>query len=140
MYDIAIQALMVLVVWFFLMFISTNLVGFLVRSIFTNDEMADSILNSEVISKDHRKARIRTIIIVSVLIVISFAAVYHFSNIGLVIALLMLMAARVPDLIWEIKNRRPLQLEDMVKPKFSYLTTLVSWASLPVVWYALYRM
>jgi len=68
------------------------------------------------------------------------AALYYLWNIALVIAVLMMMAARIPDLIWEIKRGRKLRTRDMRRPAFWALSTILSWASLPVVWYGLYRV
>lgn len=75
------------------------------------------------------------------MLIIGFLSMlYYFWNVGLVIAGIALMVSRVPDLIWEKKEGKMLELEDMTKPKFSLFTTLLSWASLPVVWYSIYQM
>jgi len=79
-------------------------------------------------------------VISTVLIFIFLAILFYFWNLGLVIAALMLMASRIPDVIWEMKSSRSLELEDMKKPKLWLLTTLLAWASMPVVWYSIAKL
>ena len=135
MINIVTQVAVTLVASLILMLASTNLIGMLVRGFFTAPEMENV---HDAIKNEYVKGQRATNIIALVLIIIFLGALYHFWNIGLVIAALMLMASRVPDLIWEIRNGRKLEMSDMARPKFHLLSMVLSWASLPVVWYALY--
>jgi hypothetical protein len=130
--------------WLILLIVSANLVGFLVRGFFTNPEMdrlaveGDDIIKGEVQEYygTQRKMNVFALILITVFIL----GLYYFWNIGVVIAALIIMASRVPDLVWEIKYGRKLRMKDMARPPFHLLSTALSWISLPVLWYALYRM
>jgi hypothetical protein len=140
MISILTQAAITVVAWLILMFISTNLTGLLVKGFFPNPQMEKIVAGDEFLTNEYQRDQRWVNIVAVVLIILLLAALYYFWNIGLVIAALMLMAARVPDLIWEIKNGRALQMGDMKRPRFYVLSTLLPWVSLPVLWYALYRM
>lgn len=140
MVSFAMQIVIVLGSWFILMLITTNLVGFSVRGLLKNPDIEDTASHSMQVAEEYKKSQSWTTMIGFTSTVIFLFAIYNFGNIGWLIASLMLMAARAPDLKWEVTRGRKLQMNDMDKPKFYLLTTLLSWASLPVVWYALYRM
>jgi hypothetical protein len=129
-----------LISWFALMFVSTNLTGLLFRGLATNAELEELVSDNEILARHHRNSERKTNIISALLIVAFLSMIYYFWNAGLVIAAIMLMFSRIPDLIWEIKSGKKLELADMKKPKLFLLTTAISWASLPVVWYSIYRM
>jgi hypothetical protein len=129
-----------LISWFALMFVSTNLTGLLFRGLFTNAELEEIVSDNEILARHHRNSERKTNIIAAMLIFAFLSIIYYFWNAGLVIAVAMLMISRIPDLIWEIKSGKKLELADMKRPKLSLLTTAISWASLPVVWYSIYRM
>lgn len=135
MINIVTQVAATLVAWLILMLVSTNLVGMLVRGFVTSSEMENM---HDAIRAEYSKGQRVTNIIVLVLILIFLGMLYHFWSIGLGIAALMLMISRIPDLIWEIRNGKKLKMGDMARPKFHLLSMALSWASLPVVWYALY--
>ncbi|MFL6758482.1 MAG: hypothetical protein ACJ8FR_00735 [Sphingomonas sp.] len=120
------------------------MVGFLVRGFFPNPAMQKLAVDSDdfinALAQDHQRSERRMNFVAAALITAFLFALYHFWNIGLVIAAVIIMAARVPDLIWEIKHGSKLRLIDMRRPRFYILSTVLSWVSLPVVWYALYRM
>jgi hypothetical protein len=130
--------------WLVLLFVCTNLVGFLVRGLVTDPEMAQ--LQAEghdfmkSIMREHRKADHKANIVALILILAFLVALYQFWNAGVVVAALIIMAARIPDLIWEIKHGRKLRLREMTQVALWMLTAVLSWVSLPVLWYALYRM
>ena len=64
----------------------------------------------------------------------------YFLNIGVAIAAMLLMVARIPDLIWE--NRYGQKIDKKNRPKgFRYtLATILMWAALPVLWWSLYSL
>ena len=130
--------------WVVLMFVTTNLVGLLVRGFYSSPKMDQLATESEPIvqelAQDHQRGQTRANVIALVLICAFLFALYYFWNVGLVVAALMMMASRVPDLIWELNNGRKLEVRDVRRPALWRLTTVLSWVSLPVIWYALYRM
>ena len=140
MINLVIEGVITIGAWFMLLLVSTNLVGFLVRGFVQNPKLEEFISNNDLIARELKKSERMTNLIAISLIAISIGAIYYFWNIGVVIATLMLMISRLPDLIWEIRHGQKFQSSDMGRPKFAPLATLLSWASLPVLWYALYRM
>lgn len=140
MISILTQAAITVVAWLILMFVSTNLIGLLLRGFFPNPEMEKIVAGDELLTSEYQRGQRGVNIFALVLIILFLAALYYFWNIGLVIAALMLITARIPDLIWEIRRGRALETRDMMRPRFWMLSTVLSWVSLPVVWYALYRM
>ena len=62
-------------------------------------------------------------------------ALCYFFGLGVSIVAAILMAARVPDLVWEIKHGKG-NLEG--QPPIYMVTGLLTWASLPALWYAIY--
>lgn len=138
--SVVIQIAISLASWFAIMFISTNLIGLLLRAGGSNSEMHQIASSTEFLSEEIQKSQRYAAIIAIVLVVAFLSALYYFWNVGLVIAGVMLMLSRAPDAIWEMKNGRPLGTDDIRKPKFFMLSTLLAWTSLAVVWYSLYRL
>ena len=95
--------------WLALMFISTNLIGMLVRGLVLISEVKKLIAEGndafkKVVAEFYKQNEERRVnVIASVLIVIYLIAVFYFWNIGVVIAAVMIMIARIPDLLWEMK-------------------------------------
>lgn len=128
-----------LVTWLVLLFVTTNLIGFLVRGVFSAFEAeGDDVLKGVI--RQHRTTEHALNLVGLVFVILFFLALYHFWNAGVVAAAMMLMAARLPDLIWEVKHGTKLQLKDARRPALWKITTALSWVSLPLLWYALYRM
>lgn len=130
--------------WLVLLFAGTNLAGILVRGFFANGELDRLEVGGhdfiKGIVRQHRKTEQAINIVALMLVVALLITLYHFWNLGVVIAAAMLIAARITDVFWEIRHGRKLRLRDMSQPALWLLNTALSWASLPVLWYALYRM
>jgi hypothetical protein len=126
------------------MVVSANLIGFLVRGFFTNPEMGRlAVEGDEFVGKlaqDYQGAQSKTNVVAAILIAAFLFALYYFWNMGVVIAALILMVTRIPDLVWEIENGQKLRVRDMRRPALYKLSIALSWLSLPVLWYALYIM
>jgi len=138
--QLLIQLAITIVSWLAIMFASTNLIGVWVGGITPNTQLEDIAGSDQILSNEIKKSQRMQLVISTVLILIFLTILFYFWNLGLVIAALMLMASRIPDVIWEMKSSRSLELEDMKKPKLWLLTTLLSWASIPVVWYSIARL
>ncbi|HEY1604356.1 MAG TPA: hypothetical protein VGF77_02020 [Allosphingosinicella sp.] len=143
MVSVLAQIAVTLVAWFILMLVCTNLLGFLVRGFFVNQEMENIASGSDIIMNEYKRS-VSTNKYINIiafgLIIIFLVLLYRFWNIWLVLSALLLIVSRLPDLIWEIRHRRKLQATDMDRPRFYLISTALSWVSLPVVWYALYRL
>lgn len=127
--------------WLVLLYASINIIGFLVRGFFTNPEIEKIAVEgsdfTKKLAQEHQSAEKKTDMVTLVLLVAFLAALYYFWNIGVVAAALIIMAARIPDLVWEIKHGRS-KIKEM--PPIYMLTLVITLASLPVLWYALYQM
>ena len=128
-----------LVAWLVLLVATTNLIGFLVRGLFSAFETEGHDFVKGVI-RQHRTTEHALNLVALVVVILFFLALYDFWNAGVVLAGIMLMAARLPDLIWEVKHGTKLHLKDVRRPALWRMTTILSWLSLPVLWYALYRL
>jgi len=130
--------------WALLMFVSTNLVGFVVRGFFPNPEIARIIKKEERSSPLRKEAQglaYANIAITILFVVISIFFLYalnRYINIWALIAALMLMISRIPDLLWEICYGREKALKHPPTGGIYFITTLIDWAALPVVFWALY--
>jgi hypothetical protein len=133
------QGLVSIVAWFALMFLSTNLVGILLRGLISQLLAADKD-GQEGAMDAKRESNGRGIFLTAIGISLSLTAISYFGNFALAIAALMLMISRLPDLFWEVRKGRQLEMEDMSRTPFPILSSLLSWAALPVVWYSLYQM
>ncbi len=125
--------------WLALVLIGINLVGMLVRRLVSNPEMeklaAERHEFVKKLAKEHQEAEKKVNYVALALILIYLGVLFYFWNIGVVIATIMIMIARIPDLLWEMKHGRA-KIKDM--PPIYMLTLLIILAALPVLWYALY--
>lgn len=133
-----------LAAWLVLMVVCTNLAGFFWRGFYANPDMetlssdGDEIISS--FAATHLKAQSKITFIALVLILAFLAMLYYFWNAGAVVVSLMLMIGRLPDLHWEIVHGRKLRKGDMASPRFHVVGTVLTWAALPLLWFALYRL
>lgn len=127
--------------WLALVLVSINLVGMLVRGLVSNPEIDRMATEGhdfvKKLAKEHQEAEKKVNFVALILIIVYLAALFYFWNIGVVIAALMIMLARIPDLLWEMKHGRA-KIKDM--PAIYMLTFLIMLAALPVLWYALYQL
>src|SRR3989344_1413422 len=96
--------------WLVLLWASINLMGMLVRELTLISEMKKVLAKG---SPTFRKVAAefykpseekRTNVIAFILIIVFLGVLYYLWNIGVVIAAVLIMAARIPDLLWEIKH------------------------------------
>lgn len=133
--------IIVLVGWIILMLIGTNLVGLVVRGLFSNPNMEElkrqdnSFINNEV--KKYEHANVVMTLFFSILSVLYLYLLLYFWNIGVATAAIMLMVSRVPDLLVEIRTGRVFDRKSPTKGFVYTLATLLNWAALPVLWWAL---
>lgn len=135
------QIIIILLSWLVLMVVGTNLIGMLVRGLVLGSHVKNQLSKTDNASKkivgevyDPRAER-KVNFIALILIIIYLIALFYFWNIGVVIAAIILMVARIPDLLWEIKHGRK-NIKNM--PARYMFTFLIMFAALPVLWYALY--
>src|SRR3989344_7490828 len=96
--------------WLVLLWASINLIGMLVRGLAIISELGKILAKGspafkEVAAEFYKPSEEkRTNIIAIILIIVFLSVLYYFWNIGVVIAAVLIMAARVPDLLWEMKH------------------------------------
>ena len=122
--------------YFIIMFAGSNLLGLVVRGLVQPSQKIDteSTLESEDIAKP--TCVIMTIIF-SLLVLLYYYALYHFWNIGVVIAAAMVMFPRIPDLLFEIETGKKTTLKTMRKNPLDIFCSITVWIALPVLWYSL---
>lgn len=136
--------LLTLVFFFILMYVSVNLLGFLVRGLFTNPQL-DQLEKTghEFIKEEVRKSKRadKAINILALILIIAFFySLFHFWNIGVVGVAIIIMIGRLPDLIWEIKHGKKTDPNLMKKNFLYYTSAFLPWLALPILYYSLYLM
>jgi len=135
-----------IVLYFILMLLSVNLIGFLVRGLFTNPEIKRLKLEgSEFIKQEIEKSQRAdkwTNFIAFLLIAGYLYATYYFWNIGVTAVAIVLIIVRFPDLLWEIKTGNKITVgvaNSMPKNALYFITGFIDWVALPALYYFLYH-
>ena len=76
-------------------------------------------------------------ILFSIVSVAYFYALYHYWNIGIMTAGLLLMFTRLPDLLFEMKTGEKINSTNMPKKPIDVMLNILSWLALPLIWYSL---
>jgi len=132
--------------YFILMLLSVNLLGFLVRGLFTNPELGKlKSEGHEFIKQEIEKSQRanKWINIIAFLLIVGYLyATFHFWNIGVTAVAIVLMIGRLPDLLWEIKTGKKITIgvaRSMSKNALYFITTFLDWVALPALYYFLYH-
>jgi hypothetical protein len=121
--------------YFILMLIGTNLWGIVVRGLRPTFKRITKE-NLESIENINNGGSIITILF-SIIGVEYFLLLYQYWNIGIMVAGLLLMFARLPDLIIEIRTGKKINSNNMPKRPLNVLLNIFSWLALPLIWYSL---
>jgi hypothetical protein len=122
--------------YFILMFVGTNLLGIVVRG-FRPTFKKDSDGNLASVVDTSSTGSIIMTILFSIISVAYFYALYHYWNIGIMTAGLLLMFTRLPDLLFEMKTGEKVNSTNMSKKPIDVLLNILSWLALPLIWYSL---
>lgn len=139
-----IHILTTIVLYFVLMILSVNLLGFLVRGLFTNPELdrlkqeGHDFIKKEI--ERSQKADKWINLLALILFVGYFYGLWRIWNFGVVVAVVIIMSGRLPDLIWEIKHGRKTDPKLMKKDLLYYVSSFLPWLALPVLYYSLYYL
>ena len=129
------QILVTIAAWLALMFLSTNLLGFFLRNA-VSKSTADGETKGLFSGAEAGKLSVISLIFLLVFL----ASITYFGNYALSLAASMILISRLPDLEFEIREQRRITTNDMMRTAFPIASALFSWASLPVIWYGLYRL
>ena len=122
--------------YFIMMYIGVNLLGIVVRGLrptFKKDEDGNLI---SIIDTSSSASKTMTITF-TIIGITYFYALYHFWNIGILIAGLILMFTRLPDLLLEMKTGEKTTMKNISKTHLDVVFNILSWLALPLVWYSL---
>ena len=124
------------------MYLSVNLLGFFVRGLFSNPEL-DRLESdgSEFVKHEVKKSQRadKWINIIALILIITYLyLLFHFWNIGVVIVAVIIMVSRFPDLLWEIKHGRKIDKSGPKNALF-YISAILTFGALPVLYYSLYH-
>lgn len=132
-----------IVFYFILLYLSVNLLGFFVRGLFTNPDLdkleteGSDFIKEEILKSKSADKWLNIIGLVA--IIIYPYLLFHFWNIGVMAVAVILMVVRLPDLLWEIKHGKKIDIKTMPKNTLSYITSFLTWVMLPVLYYFLYH-
>ena len=134
-----------IVAWAVLTFVSTNLIGFVVRGILWSppDVEAPDERVAELFRHETRRMSVGNVAmtLLSILVTAAYLFVlFHFWNVWLAVAALLAMATRLPDLMWEIRIGERVTRRNALKGWLYVATEIVWWGTLPLIWYALCKM
>jgi len=134
-----------IVAYVVLMLVGTNLIGFIVRGLVWSTSPIDIEPDSpayDVVA--HEAKRITTanaaLTIISIVITAAYLfLLFYFWNALLAIAAGLVMVARIPDLLWEIRTGRRAVRGSRPEGGIYLVGTILPWPTLVLVWYALCR-
>lgn len=139
--------ILISVVFFFiLMYLSVNLLGLFVRGLFPQEELnrikkeAPQFITIAGSDKKYIHQQKRTTIIALILNLAFFYLLFRIWNIGVVATTVIIMAGRLPDLLWDIKHGRRTEPKLMKKDFLYYVSAFLPWVGLPVLYYSLYYL
>lgn len=124
--------------YFAFMFIGTNLLGMIMRGILPSYYKEDGkLFLIEDISSS--KSIVMTLLFLAIAIAYLYL-LYHFWNIGIFLAGLIMMLTNLPDLLFEMRTGEKINFKNMPKKPINNICSLLSWLSLPLIWYSLYYL
>lgn len=136
-----------IIAWLVLMLVGTNLIGHIVRGLVHQDLPHEDEFDSELVKGIARRTRRGdTVLTVGWMIVglVYLYVLFHWWNLAVAIAALVIMLTRLPDLLFEIKmglsysaQARKLAAEMMPNRPLGTLCTAIDWLALPLLWWGL---
>lgn len=128
----------VVLTWLIFLIVSTNLIGLIIRGLKPRGEIdkleneAHPIIKNEI--EKYRTSGIVFSAIFGLLSLVILYFLYRYMNLGAVIAVILIMGARVPDLLWEIKTGMKATGNNQPKGLVYTLASGLTWLSLIVIY------
>lgn len=128
--------------WAVILFISMNLIGFILRGFFVVKPEFASVNGRarEILEHEAKKSIVaeHSITILSIIATTAFiGALAYYWNAVLAIVAVLLMLSRLSDLLWEIRHGKKITKTDCPKNATSYIGIAVMFFCLPLTWFAL---
>lgn len=120
-----------------LMLIGTNFLGMIVRtfvSLLTIQKTGNMAVDK--ITRTGQTSGVIFLIFSLLITAGYFYALNHYFNCILVVAAIMLMISRLPDLILEMKTGQKLSRKNMPNRRIDIIFNIICWLALPVIWYS----
>jgi hypothetical protein len=133
--------------YFILMYITTYLTGMVIRGFFCRDtDFEDFVKKGRLrphtkmkISIGDRTDKLMTIQF-SIITILFLYLLYHYLNVWTLIAALLLIFSRVPDLIWEIRNGKKVTANDRPRGGFHSVTDITMLIGPLIFWWSIYNL
>ncbi len=128
------------VLWLVFMFIGTNLIGLVVRGVVGEGVPSSTEYREPILRKEAAKLERMNLwlTLISALVIVAYIyTLFRAWNAGVAAAALMLMIARIPDLLYEIKTGKKVGPKNMPKGVISILSTLLMLGALPLIWFSI---
>ncbi|MBI1370383.1 MAG: hypothetical protein GC162_17240 [Planctomycetes bacterium] len=127
------------------MLIGINLIGFIVRGFLWKPPPIEPSTErvQELLANESRRMSRSNAAVTLLFIVVTagyLGALAYFWNYLLAVAAGIIMVARLPDLIWEIKTGQKVTRSNAAQSVLGYAGIVLALLALPVVWYALCRL
>jgi hypothetical protein len=136
---IALSILAGLIGYFFLMVVSVNLVGMIIRGFVPGNE--NRISNTSFSPENLKSAPSVTATTISVLLTtLFFILQIKYLNVWFGIAAGLLMVTRIPDLLYEMKSGTKISLQNMPKRPIDVIANIGSWLALPIICYGFFQL
>jgi len=136
------QILMSIIFYIVLLYLSVNLLGLLARGLFVNPELerlkseGRDFIKHEI--EKHQRAEKWVNIFALILLIVFLYVLFHFWNIGVMAAAIIIMIGRLPDLVWDIKHGKKIIGSSTPKNVLSYIGIFIILIAFPVLYYSLY--
>lgn len=129
-----------IVIYLIYLFIGSNLIGFIIRSLYSKPEK-DLISDSDEYVKrmwnKYKLINLRIFVLSFFITVIIFTSLIYFVNWEISIALALIMLSRIQDLLFEIRTEKSFNLKEYPNGFLSNISNVLGWASLPIIYYAI---
>lgn len=141
-----IHILITILLTIILIMVSVTLLGFFVRGLFKNPELEQlKKEGSEFIRKEiikNQKADKWMNLTALILLILYFYLLARYFNLTVIFAVLLLMASRMQDLLWEIKHGRKLsntERNQIPKNTIYHITNILTPVSIALLFYFIYQ-
>lgn len=136
--------LIALVSWLVMLFVSTNFLGLILRGLLKERVITDEMKSDGVVPFPNScvspARNVASIFIGFLLGAAYFGVLYKYlGGLWATVAGVPPILARIPDLLIEIRTGRRITKETMSRKPLDYVLVLAMWASLPLLWFAIWR-
>lgn len=131
-----------IVAWAILTFVGINLIGFVVRGFSWTHPPVDAPSErlQEVLNHESRRLSVANSAMTFLGILTTAAylfGLFYFWGIGLLAAGCLIIASRLPDLLWEIRTGNQVMRQSTPQGALHIIAILVVIGTLPLIWYSL---